>query len=433
MGGFYSIPNFLSTTGNRQLAEIFAGEGTSIEADSVLFEIDVPKNSRTVAYANISEDSAFGEGENEVLFTMGTVFRIISAEKINERAWLVKLKLSDDENEDEETRQVQLRFKNEIISSNGTMSFARLASRMARYGVAVKFYDLLLQNPPVDDEFIPLSKIHEELGFVYYSLQQYENAIEHYEASIQIDLEEYPVTDRRFFKRCNDLGCAYLANRDFMKAEQILNTAMRIIEDISEPDQTSSEIYVKIIADFFRAKKSDISIVSLNEGEDSPIHKFQSLVEKYPNSLSLGNDIGTVYYVKGNYEKAMEMYELCLANQLSVDRYDPCVARTYSNMGFVHHDTGRYDMAIEFFNKELKILMKNHHSNHLEISGATKAMAICYYMQGDLKQALACWTKVLDMQIYNFSEIHPTVDEAMTWIIRISEKLAPQESEEEST
>jgi len=365
---------------------------------------------------------------------MGAVFRIISAEQMCERAWLVKLKLSDDDHdEDEETRQVQLRFKNEIISSNGTMSLARLASRMARYDVAVKFYDLLLQNPPVNDEFITLSKIHDELGFVYYNLQQYENAIEHYEASLQIDLKEYSIRDLRFSKRCNDLGCAYLANRDYMIAVAILNKTMDIIEDISEPDQTSIEIYVKIIADLFRAKIRDNFILSLNKREDC-VHKFKSFLEKYPNSLSLGNDIGTVYYVKRNYEKAMEMYELCLANQLSVDRYHPRVAQTYSNIAFVYSNTARHDMAIDYFNKELKILTKNYHSNHLDIAGAKKAMAICYYMQGDSAQALAYLIKVLDIQIYNFSHSHSTVNETMTLMTRISDQSFEREGpEEEST
>ena len=432
VGSFYSVPSFFSTTQDRYLAEVFSGDGASIEADSVLFEIEVSQRDNRVAYAEVSRDSAFGEDEQEILFTMGAIFRIISAEETHERTWLVKMKLCDDD--DEKTKRLEFRLRNEISSSDGTMSLARLAFRMARYDVAVKFYDSLLQNPPENAEFALRSKIHEELGSVYYAFRQYENAIEHYEASLRIDVEHYPKNDPRFFKRYSDLGCSYLANRDYKDAEAIMNAAMNMIEDLPEPDQTCIEIYVKIVADFFRAKRRDIAITSLKESQNSPVQKFKSFLEKYPNSLSLGNDIGTVYHVQNNYDGAMEMYELCLANQLSADRYDPRVAQTYSNIAFVHFDSNRFDLAIEYFNKEIEVLARIYHSNHLDIAAANKALAICYKLQGDRTQALVCWHKVLNIHIYNFSNAHSTVDEDMMCMTHIAfESDGSDEPEEEST
>ncbi|CAF1691376.1 unnamed protein product, partial [Adineta ricciae] len=78
LNGFLSVTNFLSTTVSKPLATIFAGNGTEIHMQSILFQIDIESAINKFPYANISSESAFGDTEGELLFTMGAVFRILS-------------------------------------------------------------------------------------------------------------------------------------------------------------------------------------------------------------------------------------------------------------------------------------------------------------------------------------------------------------------
>ena len=118
-GGLLTFNNFLSTTEDKNLATIFAGN--SFLADdgmvAVLLEIYVIGNfTDTPPFANITQISSFGESESEVLFSMNTVFRIenVTQQHSDDGIWLIKLTL---------TKSIE-RDKNErsTISSSHTSS-----------------------------------------------------------------------------------------------------------------------------------------------------------------------------------------------------------------------------------------------------------------------------------------------------------------------
>jgi hypothetical protein len=97
IGGLISIKNFLSTTMNRDLAFIFAGESNEDEM-AVLMEIEIDHSDEepTSYFANIEQLSYFGLGEQEWLFSMGSVFRVSNIERMeNNHVWLVQMKLTD--------------------------------------------------------------------------------------------------------------------------------------------------------------------------------------------------------------------------------------------------------------------------------------------------------------------------------------------------
>ncbi|CAF1677834.1 unnamed protein product, partial [Didymodactylos carnosus] len=94
-----SVNTFLSTTKNLEVARMYIGNDHPL-VQSCIFEIYL--NARTEyndkPFANISDFTAFND-ENEILFSMGTVFRVISVEKNEEEhLWYIKLELINDEN-----------------------------------------------------------------------------------------------------------------------------------------------------------------------------------------------------------------------------------------------------------------------------------------------------------------------------------------------
>ncbi|CAF1195223.1 unnamed protein product [Adineta steineri] len=97
-----SMNNFLSTTNNVTAAIFFAGNGCLNDPDgnvSVVYQITidthVPQDS--IPFAKIQYESIF-EDEDEVLFSMASVFRIDNVEKY-ETLWVVELTLINKEDE----------------------------------------------------------------------------------------------------------------------------------------------------------------------------------------------------------------------------------------------------------------------------------------------------------------------------------------------
>ncbi|CAF3979898.1 unnamed protein product, partial [Rotaria sordida] len=102
-GGFFLVSSFFSTTTNRDLACVFAGDGSSNTESSVLFQINIDHSLKEFEYADVTTESAFGGTEQEVLFSMGAVFRILSVDRINTGLWNVHLKLTIEKNEEFQT------------------------------------------------------------------------------------------------------------------------------------------------------------------------------------------------------------------------------------------------------------------------------------------------------------------------------------------
>ncbi|CAF1472084.1 unnamed protein product [Didymodactylos carnosus] len=110
INGQISFQSFISTSLNRNAALIYAGDGSRRKApefmESVLFEIEIDlmnesNQHRMFAkpFARIDHMSPFGD-EEEILFTIGTVFEIKSIEQDTDNfIWDVKLKIVDNDDE----------------------------------------------------------------------------------------------------------------------------------------------------------------------------------------------------------------------------------------------------------------------------------------------------------------------------------------------
>ena len=101
-GNLISINSFLSTTTDRYVARAFAGDGDEQLAEneiSVLYEITIDTRfDHSVPFAELNDQTNF-EYENEVLFSIGAVFRIEEICQEHRKLWTVKLTLTTDENE----------------------------------------------------------------------------------------------------------------------------------------------------------------------------------------------------------------------------------------------------------------------------------------------------------------------------------------------
>ncbi|CAF3799074.1 unnamed protein product [Rotaria sordida] len=99
-GNLVSTNSFLSTTNDYEAACFFAGDG-NVDRDyvSVIFEISVnTKVKHSIPFAKIDYQSIFKD-EDEVLFSIGAVFRVDETEEIREHLWKVNLTLTQIEDE----------------------------------------------------------------------------------------------------------------------------------------------------------------------------------------------------------------------------------------------------------------------------------------------------------------------------------------------
>jgi hypothetical protein len=161
---FFSVCSFLSTTAHQDLASVYAGNvrnGETSNMQSVLFEIDIDKTVNKFPYANISGNSAFGEAESEILFSIGAVFQIQSIDWSDQGFWNVKLKLTGEE--DIQLRDLTKYMKENIIWLHPLVSLGDLMRVMAQCKKAEQFYLLALQEPLVNDNVRTVAAVYNDL------------------------------------------------------------------------------------------------------------------------------------------------------------------------------------------------------------------------------------------------------------------------------
>jgi hypothetical protein len=162
--GLMSFNNFLSTSTDRDISYVFAISSLdNPESIGVFFEITVNTSISSVPFANISNASYF-PSENEILFSMHTVFRIGEIQQIdgNDRLWLVKLTLTND-NDSQLTALTEHMRQETKCDHSGWHRLGMLLVRLAEFDKDEQLYQILL-NQTTDDRLKP--DLYQMLGSI---------------------------------------------------------------------------------------------------------------------------------------------------------------------------------------------------------------------------------------------------------------------------
>ena len=164
IGQFISIKSFLSTSSQRSLALFFLGDGTpGNHQQKVLFEIDVNptqiKSNNSKPFADINKISDF-PSEGEVLFMLGSIFRLDTIQQNHESIWVIRMSLcSDDEHDLREVYQ-DMKQKNGRGPTN-LRTLSKLLWSMGQLKLADKYLRRLIHELPTNEFW--LSVVYRDL------------------------------------------------------------------------------------------------------------------------------------------------------------------------------------------------------------------------------------------------------------------------------
>ncbi|CAF1116131.1 unnamed protein product [Adineta ricciae] len=332
-GGFFSVSTFLSTTPHKNLAVVYAGDGSKAEeCQSVLFEIEIDQCVNKFPYTDISQISAFGNVEGEILFTMGAVFRILSVDRDDRlKTWNVRLKLTGDE--DDELRTLTEHMRDDIVyPSYPLASLAKLMMRMGDTTKAERYYFEMLEHPHFISDFRNVAQIYSNLGLIYTHINKRIKADEYFRKSVDILLQHLPETDPLLASIYNNLGESHRELGSFEEALLHYNKALKNYE-LSDDD----ELHLTAIGVLY----NNIGLVysmqhryseALQSYEKSLKIREKCLPPNHPEIATTYNNVGLAFFHLGDYIKAKEYYTKVLQmQQCSLPQDHPDFGRTYNN------------------------------------------------------------------------------------------------------
>ncbi|CAF3913600.1 unnamed protein product [Rotaria sp. Silwood1] len=205
-GGLMSFNNFLSTSLDRAVSSAFADSNQdNLDLIGVLFQITVDPSSSSTPFANIRDVSYF-QGEEEILFSMHSIFRIQQIEQIdnNPRLWQVDIILTSDN--DPQLHDVTNSIREETTGSTGWDRLGKLMIKVGQFNQAEELYEILLDE--TNDER-KKAVVYHQLGLVKENQGKYTEAIAFYEKSLEIEQKILPADHPDFAPSYNNIGGVY--------------------------------------------------------------------------------------------------------------------------------------------------------------------------------------------------------------------------------
>jgi tetratricopeptide (TPR) repeat protein len=360
-GGLMSFNSFLSTSRDRTVSLAFA-ESNQFDPDliGVLFEITMNSSISSRPFAKIRDLSHF-QGEEEILLSMHSVFRIGQIKQIdgNERLWEVKLIFTNDN--DPELQALTERLREEICSDKkGSHRLGNLQMQLGQFGKAERIYELMLTQASDDHE---ISSIYYMLGMTKRNQGEYAEAIRFYEKSLEIDRRTLPSTHPDLAATYTNIGLVYQNMGEYKKALSSNEEALEIFQKILPPYHPDLATPYNNIGSVYDKLNQDSIALSFYEKALKIYQK--SLPPNHPSLATSYDNIGKVLNKMEDYSRALSSQEKALdIRRKSLPPNHPQLAWSFNNIGSVYDTMGDYSKALTFYERALDIGQRSLPAKH---------------------------------------------------------------------
>ncbi|CAF1199992.1 unnamed protein product [Rotaria sp. Silwood1] len=310
VGKFISINSFLLANIDSEKTRSsldFAKPLCDIER--VFFVIKAnPEIHNTKPFNNIQSYGYF-QNPNEILFMVGSIFRIEGIERPADQIWNIRMTLCSI-NDQELKSLLEHMKKNLGIGKTNLIQFSNILYRMRKLNNAEKYSRRYLNQLP--NGHPDIANCYQTFGKIAESKKEFALSLKWYKRSLDIFSKTLKSDDPNIAEIYNNMANVYSKINDYTNA---MNSYQKVLE-----------IWKKIAGD------------------------------KHPYVAQCINNIGAVHEMTKKYSEALDCYRQALKilkNSLSSDH--PDIAMTHRNIAYVHELKGEFKDALNSYEKALKI------------------------------------------------------------------------------
>ena len=243
-GGLISFNCFLSTSRADHISLGFAkGAVNNPQLVGVLFVMTIDPALPDTPFASVAKVGAMGAKEDEVLFSMNTVFRIGVIKQLGDNPRLFRVELSMTSEKDNDLRLLMDRIREETLpEGDGLSRLGAVLWKMGESAKAQRVYEVLLQQTTEERARGP---IYNQLGVMAYGMGQYEEAIGYYEKSIRIEEKQNPCNHLGLAMSYNNISGVYYSMGDYPKALSSHEKALAIRQQSLPPTHPDLAIFLQ--------------------------------------------------------------------------------------------------------------------------------------------------------------------------------------------
>ncbi|CAF4170243.1 unnamed protein product [Rotaria sp. Silwood2] len=367
IGEIIAINSFLSTSKERDVAIFFAASSNRFDEhlQPILFDIIVDPNQtlHPKAFADISMISSMNEAEVEILFSMGSLFRIVDVIALNVEScgelWSVQLQLCDDRLD-----QVWLSMKSKIQSDESFCQIGQVLSYIGEKERARRLYLYVLGDlfpkaasaKPIDNHPIEMWYV----GSLFHATGQNEKALPFLDKALESQLKESDENSDQYYLQLYDI---YIERGDVLQKLDRTDSALHDYEcalsiagkKFGDEDYNSLIAWVRIGKCYKKIKKYSEALHAYNTCLGIAEKVLSAM---HPERASLHSSIGGLHVDYEEYQQALTHFEKCLEIKLSIGPSNRSLAETYYNIGFTQCALKDFTIGLENLKRAFEMFQK---------------------------------------------------------------------------
>lgn len=351
-GGLIAFNNFLSTSKDLTVALDFA-RSTPINPSlmGIVFVITIDPTIKSTPFASI-RDFSYYKREDEILFSMHTVFRIISVIKIDDSDRLWQIDLIQTKDNDPDLNNLTERIRKEIETTPVAWDrLGRWLIKIRKFDKAAELYKVLLDQTSSDRNKI---NYYDQIGWCKKNGTEYDEAIKFYQNALELKQLIMPSNFSSLATSFKELGSVHEAKNEYTKALLYYEKGLEIQQNADPPNQLG-------------------------------------LASSY-------SSIGSIYKKLCDYAKALEFHKKALEiRQNLVPVNNAHLADSHMNIGTIYTNMGNYSQALICHEKALKIRKEILPSNHIDLARSYDTIGSVYSKMGQSSEARQYYQQAVDI------------------------------------
>ena len=359
VGQLISFNSFLSTSRNCDQALAFLHQSEQLQG--ILFEITAdPRLKNIQPFSDITRYSSLPE-EEEILFMVGSIFRLQSIDTDEQHRRIVRLKLCDANAHDVQTMFEYVKRDYGYETAN-LLTLGKLLWKMGKFAQAEKYVLRLLKELP--DNHPHISYCYRALGTFADDQGDSQSSLEWHLKAVE-SMNKIPdhSDDTLMAESCNSIGCIYDAQGHYDRALEFYEKAMHIWKRIYGNDHLNLAASFNNLACVYAELHQYSQAVDFN-------HRALKIRERSlpANHADLGashNNLGELYRRLGQYSLCMEHLKQALKiYRLSLPLQHPDTAEVHMNLGLAYENQSQNERAQRHYDQAAEIYHQIFPSKH---------------------------------------------------------------------
>lgn len=368
-----AFDSFLSTSLSINVAKAFARDKKDPNDQSILLHIEIDADKIGRPFADISRLSEFGK-EGEILFSMGTVFRVVDVaeEETSEQLWIVKLVSADDDDkllmkEGQKTQpmlssffkhvyQAQKELGDHRLIAASCVNIASMCFRQRQYKSSLDLYtkslNTLLQLPSADP--LTVATYQSNVARAHLALDETSEALALYEKALETRVKRCERNDPLLINTLHTIGNIYKEKKDYDKAYKVYLRALEFQTSNPTPglqiDPSSvAATYIYMANVLYEDGHPKAALENFKKALD---YQHAHLSKDHPALAFLHNNIGAMHYRNEEYKQALKHHATCLEiEKRSLPKDHITFIDTYRSMAETCERVEKRDEAVEYAQK----------------------------------------------------------------------------------